>query len=137
VAKRRFTEEKIFFPWESHGGVRRWLGFGRLRPIAVLVGLIAGIIGIAGREARRSGTRQTRAVLYETERAAAAYIADHDGGCPNGLQDVASYMRRQTTKRDAWGQLPRLTCPANQSGEAFRVISDGPDRIPGGLDRID
>ena len=137
MARRRATDVRIFFPWESHGGVRRWIGLGRLRPIIILAVLLIGVLGIAGRERRHAGTRQTRALLQEMGRAVESYMAEHDGGCPSSTQDVAVHMKHQLVKRDAWGELPKVICPSRQTGVGFEVVSDGPDRIPGGLDRVE
>ncbi len=115
----------------------RWVGFGRLRPILVFAGLFGAVLVVAGRERRQSGTRQTRAILQETESAVEAYMAEHDGGCPTTSADVAVHMKRQVLRPDAWGQPPRIICPSRQGGVGFDVVSDGPDRIPGGLDRVE
>lgn len=115
----------------------RWIGFGRLRPIIVFALLLIGILAIASRERGHAGTRQTRAILQETELAVEAYMAEHDGGCPASPQDVAAHMKHQVLRHDAWGQLPRVICPSRQTGVGFEVVSDGPDRIPGGLDRVE
>jgi hypothetical protein len=137
MAQKRIGESRIFFPWESHGGVSRWVGLGRLRPILVFVVSLAAVVLIAARERRQSETRQTRAALRETERAVQAFMAEHDGGCPTGPQDIASHMKHQSLRLDAWGQPPRVICPSREVGIGFDVVSDGPDKIPGGLDRIE
>jgi len=115
----------------------RWVGFGRLRPIMLFTILLVAVFVIAGRERRHAGTRQTRAVLQETELAVEAYMAEHDGGCPTSPQDVATHMKRQALRLDAWGQPPRVICPSRLIGVGFEVVSDGPDRISGGLDRVE
>jgi len=115
----------------------RWIGLGRLRPLVVFGLLLIAVLVVAGRERRRSGIRQTRAVLQQTEFAVEAYRSEHDGGCPSSPQDIAVYTRSQQLRPDAWGQLPRVVCPSRQVGMGFDVISDGPDRIPGGLDRVE
>ncbi len=137
MARKRISDARIFFPWESHGGMPRWIGFGRVRPIIAFTLLLVGILLIAGRESRQAGVRQTRAMLQETGLAVEAYMADNDGGCPGGSQDVAAHLKRQVLGRDAWGQPPRVICPSRQTGLGFEVVSDGPDRTPGGLDRIE
>jgi hypothetical protein len=137
VARKQSAKTRIFFPWEKHRGISRWIGFGRLRPILAFALLLAAILVIAGRERRQAGTRQTRAILQQTELAVEAYVAEHDGGCPADAQDVVTHMKRQVLPRDAWGQPPRVICPSRQVGVGFEVMSDGPDRIPGGLDRIE
>lgn len=137
MARRRLTDTRIFFPWESHGGVPRFIGLGRLRPIITFGVVLTVVLVVAGRERRRSGIRQTRAMLQQTELAVESYMSEHDGGCPTRPEDVASHMKGQALKEDAWGQLPRIICPSRQEGIGFEVISDGPDRTPGGLDRVE
>ncbi len=137
MARRRLTDTRIFFPWESHGGVPRFIGLGRLRPIATFAVLLTVVLVVAGRERRRSGIRQTQAMLQQTELAVEAFRSEHDGGCPANPQDVATHMKGQALKPDAWGQLPRIVCPSRREGTGFEVISDGPDRVPSGLDRVE
>ena len=38
---------------------------------------------------------------------------------------------------DAWGRPLRLVCPGLRDPRGFDVYSDGPDGLPGGLDRIE
>ena len=137
MARKRTNESRILFPWERHGGVQRWIGLGRLRPIVGLGILLLAVLGIAARERRQADVRQTRAVLHNVEHGVEAYISEHDGGCPPSVEDVAAYVKHQTLRRDAWGLLPRVVCPSRRSGMGFEVFSDGPDRVPGGLDRVE
>jgi hypothetical protein len=137
VARKHVSDSRILFPWESHGGVRRWIRFGHLRPVFALVVLLSSVVAIAARERSQAGVRQTRASLHDTRRAVESFMAEHDGVCPATVQDVAPYMKRKQVPRDAWGQLPRLMCPSRHSEIGYEVVSDGPDRIPGGLDRVE
>lgn len=99
--------------------------------------LAASVIGIAIRERSQAGLRQTRASLLQASRAIESYMAEHDGGCPPSIQEIAPFAKQKQVARDAWGQLPRLVCPSQHSDVGYEVNSDGPDRIPGGLDRIE
>ncbi|HEX7603074.1 MAG TPA: type II secretion system protein GspG [Polyangiaceae bacterium] len=38
---------------------------------------------------------------------------------------------------DAWGHPLRITCPGRLDPKGFDVSSDGPDGLPGGLDRVE
>lgn len=137
MRRRGAAESRIFFPWESRGGLLRRLRLGRVRPVLVALGLVAFVVVVAVRERRRAGIRQTRATLLDARAAVNAYMADHDGGCPSDLGAVAAYGRFAEAPRDAWGRSLRLTCPGKREGSAYELISDGPDGKPGGLDRIE
>jgi len=99
--------------------------------------LAMSVVGIATRERSQAGLRQTRASLQQTSRAIESYMAEHDGGCPPSIQDIAPYAKQKQVVRDAWGQLPRLVCPSQRNEIGYEVVSDGPDRIAGGLDRVE
>jgi general secretion pathway protein G len=128
---------KILFPWESRGGVARYLRLGRLRPFLILLGVAGFITLVAVRERRMAGERQTRATLLGARRAVDAYMADHDGGCPQSLEVVAGHAHQEDLPRDAWGRPLRLVCPGRWEGAPYELMSDGPDGEPGGLDRIE
>ena len=117
--------------------MRRWIRFGHLRPILAFAALLASVLAIAARERNQSGLRQTRASLQHTRRAVESFMAEHDGGCPATLQEVAPYTKRKQVLHDAWGQLPRFKCPSKRTELGYEIVSDGPDRIPGGLDRVE
>jgi hypothetical protein len=117
--------------------MRRWIRFGHLRPILAFAALLASVLAIAARERNQAGLRQTRASLQDTRRAVESFMAEHDGGCPATLQEVAPYTKRKQVLHDAWGQLPRFKCPSKRTELGYEVVSDGPDRIPGGLDRVE
>jgi hypothetical protein len=137
MMRRRRGEERIFFPWESRGGIRRWLGLSRVRSFLVGVAVVGFIVLIGARERQRAGIRQTRATLLDVRQAVDAYVADHDGACPPSLSAVAHYGSFRTPPRDAWGRRLRLICPAEHPDAEYELMSDGPDGKPGGLDRIE
>ena len=131
------NEQRIYFPWESRGGIRRWLKVGRARPIVIGFGVIAFLLMIGLRERERSGVRQTRARLNDLRHAVDGYLADHDGGCPTALEAVLDYGKFEKEPRDAWGHPFRLVCPGSSEGVLYQLMSDGPDGKPGGLDRVE
>ncbi|HEY3494540.1 MAG TPA: type II secretion system protein GspG [Polyangiaceae bacterium] len=128
---------KILFPWESRGGVGRYLRLGRLRPFLILVGVLGFIALVAMRERRMAGERQTRATLLGARSQVEAYMADHDGGCPESLKAVGDHAQKESLPSDAWGRPLRLICPGRFEGAPYELLSDGPDGEPGGLDRIE
>ncbi len=136
MARRsRGAERRIFFPWEGRGGLRRWFGVGRVRPVLFL-GLCVGLVLlIASRERRDSGLRQTRAALFTLRQAVEAYIADHGGACPPSLSATLEYTKLESEPKDAWGRSFRFVCPGRDE-QAYELMSDGPDGEPEGLDRI-
>ena len=54
----RRGDRRILFPWEARGGLRRFVELGRIRPIAIVVTLIAILLSIAVREHRAAGIRR-------------------------------------------------------------------------------
>lgn len=132
----RRGEQRIFFPWEGRGSLFRRLRHGRIRPILAVVAAVALLWSIAVRERQRAGVRQTRATLLRVRDAVNAYLADHEGGCPQTLAQLEPYGVR-TEPRDAWGRPLRLICPGRRDGARYELMSDGPDGRPGGLDRIE
>jgi general secretion pathway protein G len=128
---------KILFPWESRGGIGRYLRLGRLRPFLILLAALGFVTLVAVRERRMAGERQTRATLNGARRAVEAYIADHDGGCPETLKAVSDHAHQDNVPHDAWGRPLRLVCPGRFENAPYELLSDGPDGEPGGLDRIE
>ncbi len=131
------NERRIFFPWEGRGGLRRFLAMGRFGPILafVAVGLIVG--SIVARERRASGDRITRVALDFVRPGVERYLLENEGKCPSRLDEVRKYLPRSELPLDGWGRALRLVCPSEREGVAFVLMSDGPDGIPGGLDRIE
>ena len=135
--RRRAADRRIFFPWEGRRGILRWVRLRRARPF-FWGGLALGFLVLVGvRERSAAGVRQTRAALENARHAVDAYLADHDGGCPPDIGAVTGYTGVVGVPRDAWGSPLRLVCPARREGAAYDLMSDGPDREPGGLDRIE
>ncbi len=134
--RRSSEQRRIFFPWESRGGVLRRLRAGRIRPLIIGLLVIGFVVVVGVRERRRAGVRHTRAALLDTRRAVDGYMAAHDGGCPADLNAVVDFATLEQTPRDAWGRPLRLVCPARTEDVDYELSSDGPDGKPGGLDRI-
>lgn len=134
--RRPAEQRRIFFPWESRGGLLRALRTRRLGPLLIGALVIGFVVVVGIRERRRAGVRQTRAVLLDARRAVDGYMAAHDGGCPADLNAVVEHAALEAVPRDAWGRPLRLACPGRTEGAAYDLISDGPDGKPGGLDRI-
>ena len=131
------SERRILFPWEGRGGLRRFIELGRVRPIAIGLGIAGVLVLIGVHEHRQAGIRRTRATLLGVRPAIEAYMADHDGGCPPSLGVLpAEYARFKEPPSDAWGKQLRLICPAEKLGKSYVLESGGPDGEPGGLDRI-
>lgn len=134
--KRRRTS-KVFFPWERRRGLFGLIGRARVRVAlgVVLAGLV--VVWIRGREERAAGIRATRASITTTYRAVSAYRADHAGACPKDLGELVLGGYSRGAPVDAWGRPLRLTCPGRRDPALFEISSDGPDGVPGGLDRVE
>jgi general secretion pathway protein G len=137
MRRKRQLQQRILFPWDVRVGVLRWLLFGRVRSILTVGAVVAFVFVIAVRERERSGLRQTRAVIYDVRRAVDRYMAEHDGACPPNLESVGALMKGSGVRKDAWQQPLELLCPAERSDRAYELMSNGPDGVPGGLDRIE
>jgi general secretion pathway protein G len=133
----RNSERRSFFPWERRGGLFRRLGLYRLRPL-LGVALVAALLGwVVVRERDAAGVRRTRSILTDVREAIDAYLADHSGQCPENFAALSDYAAFHGVPRDAWGQPLTLICPGSDPGEAYVLMSAGPDGIAGGLDRIE
>lgn len=134
--KWKLSQQKSFFPWERRGGVLRGLGLYRLGRLLGLGLVAAFLVVVALRERTQSGVRQTRALLGDVREAIDGYRSDHRGQCPESFEQLADYGPVRGTPRDAWGQPLTLIC-SGRAGDPYRLMSAGPDGLPGGLDRIE
>jgi hypothetical protein len=130
-------ERRIFFPWERRGGILRRLGLHRLRPVLLASTIVAFFVWIGARERSAAGVRRTRALMHRVSEAMDAYLADHDGKCPEAFADLGVYGNVPAVPKDAWGTPLTMMCPDPRGDLPYRLTSDGPDRIPGGLDRLE
>ncbi len=137
MARRRQREQTIFFPWERGGGVVRRLGISRARPVAAAVAMILLLLLLGARERRLVGIRSTRATLGLVHAAVGAYRADHERKCPPSLEVLKANGYLAIDPIDAWGRSFRLVCPGRKDPEGYELMSDGPDREMGGLDRVE
>ena len=131
------ADKRIFFPWERRGGLFRAFRLQRLRPFLAAAAVVALIGVIWVRERTATGIRVTRTTMADVSRSLDLYLADHGGQCPRRFEQLQPYGRSKGTPRDAWGNPLRLTCPSPKGLLPYHLMSDGPDRQPGGLDRIE
>ncbi len=124
---------RIYLPWENERGVRGLYAPSRIAKILFLVLTAVAAVWIWRREEERAAVRATRASITTLWHATRSYRADHQGECPRELSDLvaAGYVHR--VPFDAWGNAFRLECKA----ELVSVVSDGPDGLPYGLDRVE
>jgi general secretion pathway protein G len=128
---------KVFFPWEKRAGVFGWLSRARAR-VVVAVALVVGLVfWVHRREERAAGVRATRAAITTASHAVASYRADHSGACPRDLAELVPAGYAHDALLDAWGRPLILVCPGRRDKLGFDLYSDGPDGIPGGLDRVE
>jgi len=145
VKRKNTSAEGVLFPWEDRAGIRRFLTFGRVGP-ALSVGLCVLIAAsVLGREREAAGERRTRVTIERLRGKVERYLLEHDGACPAALGEVLGEMpatddakkARQSALLDGWGRPVRLLCPVEERASGFLLMSDGPDGLPGGLDRIE
>lgn len=130
-------DRRVFFPWERRRGLFGVLGRARVRLVAAVVLVLAFILWIRSREEHAAGIRATRATLTSAHRSVAAFRADHGGACPKEMGELVVGGYAADIPVDAWGRPLRLTCPGRRDPHGFDLSSDGPDGIPGGLDRVE
>jgi general secretion pathway protein G len=133
----RRSELKVFFPWERRKGVFGILGRARVRLVVGAIALVALIVWIRAREEKAAAVRATRATMDGVYRSVTAYRADNAGQCPKELAELVTKGYAREVPVDAWGRPLRLTCPGRRDAQSFEISSDGPDGIPGGLDRVE
>jgi general secretion pathway protein G len=134
---RSRAEPRVFFPWEKRRGVFGAIGRARARLVLAALAVVAFLLVIHHREEQAAAVRATRAALTTAERAVTSYRADHAGACPRALGELVAggYVRDEPV--DAWGRPLRLACPGRRDTQGFDMWSDGPDGLPGGLDRVE
>ena len=133
----RHADRRSFFPWERRGGLFRRVGLYRLRPLLGVAVAATLLVLVVVREREAAGVRRTRSILLDVREALDAYRADRQGQCPDNFGALSDYGTFQGVPRDAWGQPLTLICPGSEPGEAYVLMSAGPDGIAGGLDRIE
>jgi general secretion pathway protein G len=134
---RRRPDSRVFFPWERKAGPLGLLGRTRGRLVIGVVVALVLIVLVRRREERLASIRATRATITTATRAVASYRADHNGTCPRELGELVTGGYASDPPIDAWGRPLRVTCPGRKDPRGFDVSSDGPDGLPGGLDRVE
>jgi general secretion pathway protein G len=130
-------QPQVFFPWERRRGLRSVFRRARARQILLVAGGIAAFVVLRQRELGASQVRATRAAITSATRGISAWRSDHERACPPSIDDLVSAGYFAELPRDAWGRPLRVTCPGRKDPQGFDVSSDGPDGVPGGLDRVE
>lgn len=131
------NDRRIFFPWEGRGGLRRFLALGRFGPVLAILGFALFVNWIVERERNAAGERLTRVALNFVRPGVDRYLLESEGECPESLEAVRRFLPREELPVDGWGRPLRLVCPSVREGVSYVLMSDGPDGVPGGLDRIE
>jgi general secretion pathway protein G len=137
MLRRRTESRRVFFPWERKRGALGVLGRARTRLIVGAAAVVLFLVAVRRREERLASTRATRATIDVVDRSVSSYRADHGGTCPRDLGDLVAAGYARDAPVDAWGRPLRLACPGLRDPGGFDVYSDGPDGLPGGLDRVE
>jgi general secretion pathway protein G len=137
VLRRRTESRRVFFPWERKRGYLGVLGRARSRLIIAALAALVCVVLVRRREETLASLRATRASIGVADRAVASFRADHAGACPRDLGELVAGGYARDVPVDAWGRPLRVTCPGRRDARGFDVSSDGPDGLPGGLDRVE
>lgn len=127
----------VFFPWERR---RSWLGAvgrARLRNVVLVCLALGSFFLLRAREDHAAERRATRAAITSAYHATLAYRADHRGACPRDVGELQSGGYTYEVPTDAWGKPLRIVCPGRKDPKGFELLSDGPDGLPFGLDRVE
>jgi general secretion pathway protein G len=136
MLRRPIEPSRVFFPWEKKRGALGALGRTRARLIAGVAALLLFVFAVRHREEKLASIRATRARIDMAIRSVGSYRADH-GACPRDLGELVAAGYARDMPVDAWGRPLRLACPGRRDQHGFDVYSDGPDGLPGGLDRVE
>jgi general secretion pathway protein G len=137
MLRRRTESRRVFFPWEKRRGALGFLGRARTRLTIVAALILFLVVAVRRREEKLASIRATRANIDLADWAVSSYRADHSGACPRELGELVAGGYVRDAPVDAWGRGLRLTCPGARDPRGFDVYSDGPDGLPGGLDRVE
>jgi len=136
MAEKRI-QRSVFFPWERRAGLLGALRRARTRAVLWVVLALLVVVLVRRREEHQAAVRATRATIGDARHALVAWRADHEGACPRDLAEVGHGGYMHNTPIDAWGRPLRVQCPGRKDPKGFEVWSDGPDGVPGGLDRVE
>lgn len=134
---RRKSSSSVFFPWERRHGARSLAGRSGLRLAVIVALVVAAFVWLRGREEHAASVRATRASISTAFHGTMAFRADHGGACPRDVTELVAQGYLRELPMDAWGRPLRLTCPGRRDARGFELASDGPDGLPGGLDRVE
>lgn len=137
MATAKRARKGVFFPWEKRTGLLGVLGRTRFRWVLLAVLVFTFLLVVRHREERAAATRSTRATITTAGRAMSVYRAAHGGACPKELGALVADGILHDVPVDAWGHPLRITCPGRLDPKGFDISSDGPDGLPGGLDRVE
>jgi general secretion pathway protein G len=137
MLRRSPESRRVFFPWEKKRGALGVLGRARTRLIVLAALVVLSALALRRREEKLASIRATRASIDVADRSVASYRADHGGACPRDLGELVAGGYARDLAVDAWGHPLRLACPGLREPRGFDVYSDGPDGLPGGLDRVE
>jgi general secretion pathway protein G len=136
VAEKRL-QRSVFFPWERKTGLLGALRRARTRAVLWVLFALVLVVVVRRREEHAAAVRSTRATIGDARHALMTWRADHENACPHDLAEVSHAGYVHDAPIDAWGRPLRLQCPGRKDPKGFEVWSDGPDGVPGGLDRVE
>ena len=137
IFRRRRVESNVYLPWERKRGIVGRIARTRVRQVLVVGAVLASFFLLRRREEHSASIRATRASITTTYRQLAAFRSDHQGECPKQWSDLVAQGYARRAPIDAWGRPLRMVCPGRRDEHGVDVLSDGPDGLPYGLDRVE
>ena len=137
LSSRPNKDRRIFFPWEGRGALRRFFARGRMFSILFVILVVGTVSAMVKRERYAAGVRRTVGALEVVRPMVERYLLDKEGACPENLEAIRKEAGLDALPLDGWGRPLRLVCPGLRPGAKYVLMSDGPDGLPGGTDRIE
>lgn len=107
--------------------------------VTVIIGILAGAVALSfGGRVRETQVRRAKMDISNLGTAVDAYAVDNNDEYPKSLNDLVGGKRNyiHEMKSDPWGNPYIYTPPTDLLKADFKIISAGPDGVPGNDDDV-